>query len=165
MPTTGDINADYHEYGSEYSNEKASPGYYSVELSKYNVKAEATASLRTGLSRFTFPEGKSNILLNLGEGLTNESGATVRFVNETEIEGCKLFGTFCYNPQAVFPLYFVMKINKVPAKSGYWKKQRPMKGVESEWDIYAGKYKLYTNYTREISGDDIGVWFSFDKGS
>ncbi len=162
MPTTGDINADYHEYGSEYRNEKASPGYYSVELSKYNVKAEATASLRTGLSRFTFPEGKSNILLNLGEGLTNESGATVRFVNETEIEGCKLFGTFCYNPQAVFPLYFVMKINKVPAKSGYWKKQRPMKGVESEWDIYAGKYKLYTNYTREISGDDIGVWFSFD---
>ena len=162
MPTTGDINADYHEYGSEYCNEKASPGYYSVELSKYNVKAEATASLRTGLSRFTFPEGKSNILLNLGEGLTNESGATVRFVNETEIEGCKLFGTFCYNPQAVFPLYFVMKINKVPAKSGYWKKQRPMKGVESEWDIYAGKYKLYTNYTREISGDDIGVWFSFD---
>ena len=85
MPTTGDINADYHEYGSEYRNEKASPGYYSVELSKYNVKAEATASLRTGLSRFTFPEGKSNILLNLGEGLTNESGATVRFVNETEI--------------------------------------------------------------------------------
>ena len=162
MPTTGDINTDYHEYGSEYRNEKASPGYYSVELSKYNVKAEATASLRTGLSRFTFPEGKSNILLNLGEGLTNESGATVRFVNETEIEGCKLFGTFCYNPQAVFPLYFVMKINKVPAKSGYWKKQRPMKGVESEWDIYAGKYKLYTNYTREISGDDIGVWFSFD---
>lgn len=162
MPTTGDINADYHEYGSEYRNEKASPGYYSVELSKYNVKAEATASMRTGLSRFTFPEGKSNILLNLGEGLTNESGATVRFVNETEIEGCKLFGTFCYNPQAVFPLYFVMKINKVPAKSGYWKKQRPMKGVESEWDIYAGKYKLYTNYTREISGDDIGVWFSFD---
>lgn len=162
MPTTGDINADYHEYGSEYRNEKASPGYYSVELSKYNVKAEATASLRTGLSRFTFPEGKSNILLNLGEGLTNESGATVRFVNETEIEGCKLFGTFCYNPQAVFPLYFVMKINKVPAKSGYWKKQRPMKGVEFEWDIYAGKYKLYTNYTREISGDDIGVWFSFD---
>ena len=162
MPTTGDINADYHEYGSEYRNEKASPGYYSVELSKYNVKAEATASLRTGLSRFTFPAGKSNILLKWGEGLTNESGATVRFVNETEIEGCKLFGTFCYNPQAVFPLYFVMKINKVPAKSGYWKKQRPMKGVESEWDIYAGKYKLYTNYTREISGDDIGVWFSFD---
>ena len=30
--------------------------------------------MRTGLSRFTFPK-KSHILLNLGEGLTNETGA------------------------------------------------------------------------------------------
>ena len=45
---------------------------------------------------------------------------------------------------------------------GYWKKQREMKGVEAEWDIYSGKYKLYTSYTREMSGDDIGVWFDYD---
>ena len=45
---------------------------------------------------------------------------------------------------------------------GYWKKQREMKGVEAEWDIYSGKYKLYTSYTREMSGDDVGVWFDYD---
>ena len=117
---------------------------------------------RTGLSRFTFPKGESHILLNLGEGLTNETGATVRIVNDTEIEGSKLLGTFCYNPQAVFPVYFVMKVNKAPKKMGYWKKQREMKGVEAEWDIYSGKYKLYTSYTREMSGDDVGVWFDYD---
>ena len=100
--------------------------------------------------------------MNLGEGLTNETGATVRIVNDTEIEGSKLLGTFCYNPQAVFPVYFVMKVNKAPKKMGYWKKQREMKGVEAEWDIYSGKYKLYTSYTREMSGDDIGVWFDYD---
>ena len=100
--------------------------------------------------------------MNLGEGLTNETGATVRIVNDTEIEGSKLMGTFCYNPQAVFPVYFVMKVNKAPKKMGYWKKQREMKGVEAEWDIYSGKYKLYTSYTREMSGDDIGVWFDYD---
>ncbi len=118
--------------------------------------------MRTGLSRFTFPKGESHILLNLGEGLTNETGATVRIVNDTEIEGSKLLGTFCYNPQAVFPVYFVMKVNKAPKKMGYWKKQREMKGVEAEWDIYSGKYKLYTSYTREMSGDDVGVWFDYD---
>ena len=37
-----------------------------------------------------------------------------------------------------------------------------MKGVEAEWDIYSGKYKLYTSYTREMSGDDVGVWFDYD---
>ena len=162
MPTTGELNVDYKAYGSEYKDEVAHPGYYSNTLTKYNIKAEATASMRTGLSRFTFPKGESHILLNLGEGLTNETGATVRIVNDTEIEGSKLLGTFCYNPQAVFPVYFVMKVNKAPKKMGYWKKQREMKGVEAEWDIYSGKYKLYTSYTREMSGDDVGVWFDYD---
>ena len=162
MPTTGELNVDYKAYGSEYKDEVAHPGYYSNTLTKYNIKAEATASMRTGLSRCTFPKGESHILLNLGEGLTNETGATVRIVNDTEIEGSKLLGTFCYNPQAVFPVYFVMKVNKAPKKMGYWKKQREMKGVEAEWDIYSGKYKLYTSYTREMSGDDVGVWFDYD---
>lgn len=162
MPTTGELDVDYHNYGSPYRDEVASPGYYSTVLTKYNIKAEATATMRTGLSRFTFPKGESHILLNLGEGLTNETGASVRIVSDTEIEGSKLLGTFCYNPQAVFPVYFVMKLSKAPKKMGYWKKQREMKGVEAEWDVYSGKYKLYTNYTREMSGDDVGVWFDYD---
>jgi len=163
MPTAGDLNVDYSQYGSAYTEEVAKPGYYGTKLTKYGIKAEATTSMRTGLSRFTFPAGKGNILLNLGEGLTNETGATVRIVNDTEIEGSKLMGTFCYNPQAVFPVYFVMKVSKAPKQMGYWKKQRPMKGVEAEWDGYSGKYKLYTKYNRDMSGDDVGVWFTYDN--
>ena len=161
MPTQGALNVDYKEYGSEYKDEVASPGYYATRLTKYGILAEATASMRTGLSRFTFPKGESHILLNLGEGLTNESGATVRFVNDTEIEGSKLLGTFCYNPTAVFPVYFVMKLSKAPSKRGYWKKQRPMT-AEAAWDADAGKYKIYGSYTREMSGDDVGVWFDYE---
>ncbi|MBU3855853.1 MAG: GH92 family glycosyl hydrolase [Candidatus Phocaeicola excrementipullorum] len=162
MPTTGELDVDYHHYGSKYEKESASPGYYTISLTKYDILAEATATPRSGLVRFTFPEGKSNILLNLGEGLTNESGAYMRKVSETEVEGMKVLGTFCYNPQAVFPIYFVMKVNKVPQASGYWKKQRPMVGVEAEWDKDQGKYKLYTKYAKDIAGDDIGAWFAFD---
>lgn len=86
----------------------------------------------------------------------------LRRVNAQEIEGVKLLGTFCYNPQAVFPIYFVMRVNKLPSQTGYWKKQRPMTGVEAEWDPDNGKYKLYTKYGKEIAGDDIGAFFSFD---
>ena len=93
--------------------------------------------------------------------MTNETGATVRFVNDTEIEGSKLLGTFCYNPTAVFPVYFVMKLSKAPTKRGYWKKQRPMT-AEAAWDADAGKYKIYGSYTREMSGDDVGVWFDYE---
>ncbi len=162
MPTTGKLDVDYRNYGSKYEAETASPGYYSTFLTKYKVKAEATATPRSGLSRFTFPKGESNILLNLGEGLTNESGAFMRRVGDREIEGMKVLGTFCYNPQAVFPIYFVMRVSKAPKAAGYWKKQRPMIGVEAEWDSDQGKNKLYTKYNREIAGDDIGAWFSFE---
>ena len=162
MPTVGDLNVDYHEYGSGYKDEVAYPGYYSNYLTKYGIKTEVTASMRTGLSRFIFPKGQGNVLLNLGEGLTNESGATVRIVNDTEIEGTKLLGTFCYNPQAVFPVYFVMKVNKKPKQIGYWKRQREVVGPEKNWNLDAGRYKLYTQYRREMSGDDIGVWLTYD---
>ena len=162
MPTTGELDVDYHHYGSKYEKETASPGYYSLQLTKYKVKVEATSTLRTGLTRFTFPKGKSHILMNLGEGLTNESGAYLRRVNDREIEGMKLLGTFCYNPQAVFPIYFVMRINKAPQQTGYWKFQRKMNGIEAEWDKDNGKYKLYMQYDRDLAGDDIGAWFTFD---
>ncbi len=162
MPTSGTLNVDYREYGSEYSDEKASPGYYANLLTKYGIKAEVSATTRTSIARFTFPKGQANILLNLGEGLTNESGAWMRRVSDTEVEGMKLLGSFCYNPQAVFPIYFVMRINKQPQTTGYWKMQREMEGVEAEWDVHSGTYKLYTRYNRDIAGDDIGAYFTYD---
>ena len=162
MPTTGALDVDYKRYGSPYAEETASPGYYGVSLEKYGIRAEATATPRTSAERYTFPAGQGHILLNLGEGLTNESGAMVRRVSATEIEGSKLLGTFCYNPQKVFPVYFVLRVSKVPSQSGYWKKQRPMTGVEAEWTPDNGKYKLYTQYGRELAGDDVGYWFTFD---
>ncbi len=162
MATTGELEVDYRNYGSEYRDEEASPGYYAVTLSKYGIRAEATASPRTSVERYTFPGGEGHLLLNLGEGLTNESGAMVRRVSATEIEGMKLLGTFCYNPQKVFPVYFVLRVSKTPSAAGYWKKQRPMTGVEAEWTPDNGKYKLYTQYGRELAGDDIGYWFTFD---
>ncbi len=162
MATTGNIEPDYKLYGSNYTDEKSVPGYYSNKLTKYNILTEATSTKRTSAERYTFPGGKGNILINLGQGLTNESGASVRRVSDTEIEGSKLLGTFCYNPQKVFPIYFVMRVNRTPDASGYWKMQPEMQGVEAEWTTDDGTYKLYTQYGRELSGDDIGYWFTYE---
>lgn len=160
--TTGPLNVDYHEYGTTYSRETASPGYYSAYLEKYGILAETSATERTSAERYTFPAGRGNILVNLGIGLTNETGASIRRISATEIVGSRLMGTFCYNPDAVFTMYFAVRVSKTPTASGFWKKQPAMSGVEAEWTPDNGTYKIYNSYAREIAGDDIGYWFTFD---
>lgn len=162
MPTSGNLDVDYHNYGSEYTQESASPGYYSTRLSKYGIQCEVSSTMRSSCERFTFPQGQGNILLNLGDGLTNEVGAMVRKVSDTEIEGFRLMGTFCYNSQAVFPMYFVMKVNKKPASCGFWKKQPKMEGVKGQWDKDNGHYKLYTQYGKDMAGNEIGYYLSYN---
>ena len=162
MPTAGELDVNYFTYGTEYTDEVASPGYYSNMLTKYGIKTEVTATTRSACERYTFPAGKGNIILNLGQGLTNESGAMVRRVSSTEIEGFKLMGTFCYTTQAVFPIYFAMRVSKTPASEGAWKFQPLLTGVEAEWTPDDGTYKLYENYYKEIAGDNIGYRFCYD---
>lgn len=162
MPTSGKLDVDYHNYGSEYKNEKASPGYYSNELTKYGIRCEVTAAMRSSIERFTFRKGEAHLLMNVGNGLTNEVGGSIKRVSPTEIEGTRLVGTFCYNSQAVFPMYFVMRVNKAPKEAGFWKKQPKLAGVAAEWDHDNGKYKLYKNYGRELAGNEIGYYFSYD---
>lgn len=162
MPTTGELNVDYHSYGSEYKNETARPGYYSNVLTKYGIKCEVAATMRSSIERYTFPGGKSNLLFNLGNGLTNEIGASLRRVSDTEFEGTRLLGTFCYNPQAVFPMYFVVRVNKKPAAFGMWKKQPDLHNAQAQWDTYQGKYKLYPGYGRDMAGNDIGYYMTYN---
>ena len=163
MPTTGVPDVNYFNYGTKYSNEMASPGYYSNTLTKYGIKSEVTATTRTSCERYTFPAGRGNIIVNLGEGLTNESGAMVRRVSDTEIEGMKLLGTFCYTTQAVFPIYFVMRVSHKPTAGSPWKFQPPLKGVEADWCPDDGTYKIYHNYHREVAGDNVGYLFCYDN--
>lgn len=144
MPTTGNLSLHQPYNTSHYSNEYASPGYYAVHLNKFNINAEVTTTLRTGLSRFTFPEGKANILLNLGVGLTTQKGGSLKKVSDTEVEGFKTIGNLC-GITNVQTIYFVAQISKKPVESGIWIDGRD-----------------YPGYNREIAGNDIGAYFSFN---
>jgi len=162
MPTTGELETNHLKYGSTYSNEVAKAGYYSTTLEKYNVKVEATASTRTGITRYSFPKGEANILLNLGLGLTNEQGASIKIVSPTEIEGMRTVGSFCYyKPEENYPVYFVAKFSKPADEFGIWKTPRTYKGVEAQWMPYNGKTRLMKGYKKEVVGDSIGGYFKY----
>ena len=161
MATTGSQEADRTKRGSTYSDEVATPGYYATTYNQFAVRAEATATERASVERYTFIEGgEANIIVDLGTALSNESGAMLRRVSDTEVEGMRLLGTFCYTNQAVFPVYFVVRLSHTAKSVNYWKLQPEMTGIEAQWSGDSGEYKLYQNYSREIMGDDIGAIFS-----
>ncbi len=63
-----------------HSNEVASPGYYKVILDDFNITAELTSTLRTGLHKYTFPEtNKASVVMKLGKGSLS--------INDGEISG------------------------------------------------------------------------------
>jgi len=163
MPTTGKLETDHLTYGSTYDNEISKAGYYSTTLKKYNIKAETTATTRVGISRYSFPSGKANILINLGLGLTNEQGAMVKIVSSTEIEGIRSVGSFCYyKSDEAYPVYFVAKFSRPADEFGVWKNMDKNNGVEGQWMGYNGKTRLFKNYYKEVVGDSIGTYFSYD---
>ena len=160
MATTGTAEADRTLRGSTYCDEVATPGYYATTYDTFAIRAEATATERASVERYTFSEGgEANIIVDLGTALSNESGAMLRRVSDTEVEGMRMLGTFCYTNQAVFPIYFVARISQPTKQIDYWKLMPEMTGIEAAWSGDSGEYKIYKNYAREIMGDDIGVIF------
>lgn len=163
MPTSGELETDYLKYRSRYENEVAKAGYYSAELTKYNIKAEATASTRVGVSRYSFPSGKSNILLNLGLGLTNEQGGMLKINSPSEVEGFRMVGSFCYNsPEQAYPVYFVARLSKPADDFGIWKTPYVQQGEEAQWMPYNGKPRVKKAFRKEVAGDSIGAYFSYE---
>lgn len=68
MPTMGEPSLDNKDYSSPFlhTNEKATAGYYSVQLDDDAIKVELTASPRVGLHQYTFTKkGQANIILDL----------------------------------------------------------------------------------------------------
>ena len=48
---------------ADRSQEKVSPGYYAVYLNRYHINAEVTATQRTALHRYTFPQSNNAALV------------------------------------------------------------------------------------------------------
>lgn len=101
MPTVG--KQDYHAMGSEsqqmayasafsHQNETVQPGYYSVVLDRYNVKAELTATKRAAIHRYTFPQSdESGFILDLDYSLQRQKNEEMELevISDTEICGRK----------------------------------------------------------------------------
>ena len=109
----GEENIYRSGYRSRFSHNKevSVPGYYSVILDDYNIKAELTATTRTGLHRYTFPKSdNASILLDLTHSLQGQANTRLEMeiVNEYEIKGVKTTSGWAKE----HPVFFYAKFSK-----------------------------------------------------
>ena len=99
MPVIGNVSMERGVAGKpesgfyslfSHSEEKAVPGYYSVQLKRYNIKAELTATERVGFHQYTFPASDSSkIIIDLinGIGWDGPVETFINRVNDTTVAG------------------------------------------------------------------------------
>ncbi|RLB48876.1 MAG: glycoside hydrolase family 92 protein [Deltaproteobacteria bacterium] len=96
-PTSGATPTGFDAYGSAYRTEVAYAGYYGVELSDMETVAEMTATPRTAVFRFWFPQDKpANITVDAARGVSwIRNQGDLEVVGPNEIAGSAAFGEFC----------------------------------------------------------------------
>jgi predicted alpha-1,2-mannosidase len=96
LPFTGDIPEENPVADYRHQNEHAEPGYYTVSVMPWNVKAELTATIRTGWHRYSFPrDEQANIMVDLSHVLQTNWGhrlieCEMTIVDEYTVEGYRL---------------------------------------------------------------------------
>ncbi|MEQ5838510.1 GH92 family glycosyl hydrolase [Paraburkholderia acidicola] len=89
------------------ANETTKPGYYGVTLSN-GIHTELTATLRSGLGRFTWPAGKSAQLTLTAKSEDYSSGGNIAWGGKsapTTVSGSFKGGNFCNDSQS-YTVYF-----------------------------------------------------------
>lgn len=90
---------------ADRSREVAQPGYYRTHLTRYNVGVELTATARTGLHRYTFPQShEAAIVFDLvnGGGWDAVDEGIVNVINDSTIEGVRWSTGWAWH----HPVYF-----------------------------------------------------------
>lgn len=135
-----------------HETEHAEPGYYTVLLDDYNVKAELTTTKRAGFHRYTFPKNDSSRILidlltpseyNYEIGYTN-----VTKVNDREIEGVSYQQSLRKANYNEYVLNFVIRFNKPFKNMNGWVKE-----------------EVYRNVNQISSGfghKDVGTFLEFE---
>lgn len=118
MPTVGEQKVEYlgkesqqRPFASAFShrNEYAEPGYYSVFLDTYGVKAELTATERAAMHRYTFPESKeSGFILDMDYNIQQQTNQVmeVEAVNDTVLCGYKRSAYWAWQQDLYFYAVF-----------------------------------------------------------
>ena len=166
MPTTGALqfnpgtsDAPEKGYRSLFSHtqEKASPGYYSVLLKDHDILTELTATTRTGVHRYTFNKGgEAHIILDMAHGIYNDADKNVwtfiRVENDTLVTGYRQTSGWARTRTLYFAIAF-----SGPFTSYGFRDDSPARVYRGFWRRFDQK----TNFP-EAAGRNIKGHFDFN---
>jgi predicted alpha-1,2-mannosidase len=125
------------------------PGYYTARFPDTGVTAELTATTRTGVGRFKYPDNGQPALFHVRSGgsLAGNSAATVQIGEDnTTVTGSATTGNFC-GKNNTYTVYFAMKFS------------RPF----SSYGTFDGK--SVSPGSRSADSGRCGGWVEFPAGS
>ncbi|MBM4387912.1 MAG: GH92 family glycosyl hydrolase, partial [Deltaproteobacteria bacterium] len=171
MPVVGDLEVQEKDYGSKFSHESetASPGYYSVTLDDYKIKAEMTATGRCGFHRYTFPESEnSRILMDIGHTRGESVDGFVEIAGTNAIKGFGIYNVFpaisfllMNDPgtTAITNVHFYAEFSKPFESFGVWRSSDVSPGVKTASGQDVGAFVNYK--TAQDEAVEVRVCISF----
>ncbi|RZK68228.1 MAG: glycoside hydrolase family 92 protein [Pedobacter sp.] len=168
MATSGAVNVI--DYASDRVNEKATPGYFSVDYTTYDINASVTATHSVGFHKYRFNKrGASNILIDAGSFLDwvkgtdpNQQlvGSEVKITSNNEIQGYTRIRKG-WGDGAAYTVYFYAVFDTPSASSGTWKSGKLYPGSTSQPDTNEPTGAYFTFNTKTGQEVKLKVAISF----
>lgn len=163
MPVNGSFKGHLGSkvYGSKYNHDKETvrPGYHSVVLDSYGIKAELTSTTRVGFHRYHFPAAtESYVLLDLGTflGPAGTVKAYAKKVSDKEIQGYALMDKTSRRPKAMY-VYFDIQFDTPFEQMEAWKDGQ-LSGKTDEYEgSKGGVYLKFDTQNEKVVRMKVGI--------
>ena len=167
MPLTGPL--DLHNQNSPRIDEENHPGYYAATLTRYNIRAELTATRRVGLQRYTFPAAREahltvDVAHCLNQGADREAqrflGGEMRILSNREAEGVGRYAGG-WNMGREYRVYFAIVLDTPALSAATWSGGEPtgaLQAASSDGRSLGAAFHFHT-HAGEVVRVKVGISF------
>jgi predicted alpha-1,2-mannosidase len=100
-----------YDSGFSHASESASPGDYSVTLTRWSIGVELTTTVRAGMGAVRYPAGApAHLLINAGHSANGTQRSTVSVVGSNQVTGSATSGHLCGHPGS-YTVHFAVQFD------------------------------------------------------
>ena len=138
------------------SDEHGHAGYYRAMVQD-DIKAELTVTPRTGMARYTFPEGQfGTVIIGAGIAATKITEAAVAITAPNRCEGYADGGSFCGIPTP-YKVFFCAEFDCDAVETGTWKRTELHPDATFAQGEYSGVYFTFDTNTNKTIHYKFGL--------